>query len=195
MTEQKPKGVKYSQNTTQTSLWQFKTVIESGDLRYLLKLKNYDELPEFDIGELTYAWHNIYQEFSDIAGGSRADLWMVKVKRLTTMQMDYSRHETILKFIEKYPFPDIIEEATKEGYAIDINNFAKTFEKAYTRLMRLKNQISIERKNQEPEEKEEAGLDDLIVTLEKFQGYQFDEEKMNVRKFANIYKRFKDAQA
>lgn len=195
MTEQKPKGVRYSENSAQATLWQFKTVIETGDVRFLLILDNYDELPEFDIQLLTTAWHGIYQDFSNIAGGSRADLWMVKVRRLTSMQMDFQRHASILRVIEMYPVQDLVDEAKADGYDIDLDDFDKTFEKAYTRLMRMKNQINIFEKEQAKDEGQDQSIEGLIVELEKFQGYAFDEHKMNVKKFANIYKKYKDGQA
>ena len=55
-------------------------VINSGELRYLLILNNYDILPEFDQELLTQAWYNIYNEFSETVGGNRADLWLMKQK-------------------------------------------------------------------------------------------------------------------
>ena len=59
--------------------------------------------------------------------------------------------------------------------------------------MRVKNQIkSIE--SEQVTEKREGDLDGLITTLERHQGYQFDEQTMTVKKFANIYKSYKDAQ-
>lgn len=194
MTEQRQKAVRYSENSSQVSLWQFKTVIETGDVRYLLILDSYEEFPEFELDKLTLAWTEIYQEFSDIAGGNRADLYLVKVKMLTEMQLDFNRQSVILDMVQKYPIPYMIDEAKKEGYSIDINDFDKTFEKAYTRLMRLKNQISIYQKEREinGQEKEDQSLEPLIADLAKFQGYQFDEHKMNVKQFANIYKKYKD---
>lgn len=202
MTEQKPKGIRYSENSSQATLWQFKKVIETGELRYLLILKDYEELPEFDIQVLNTVWQEIYQEFSDISGGNRADLWLLKVKRLTKMQLDYQRHVSILGLMEQcvkinvlFPLPDLIELAKDEGYMIVLDDFDKTFEKAYTRLMRMKNQMSIFKKEQEVEENaNEPSLDELIVKLSKFQGYQFEEQKMSVKQFANIYKNYKDGQ-
>lgn len=195
MSEQKPKGVKYSENSSQATLWQFKTVIETGDLRYLLILKDYEHLPEFDIAILTDVWQQIYQEFSDISGGSRADLWLVKTKRLIIMQLQLQHHTSLLRTIQELPHPDLIQLAVEEGYMIEVDDFQKTFEKAYTRLMRMKNQINIFQKEQEKDENaKDPSLDELIVTLEKFQGYQFNEKKMSVKKFANIYKKYKDGQ-
>lgn len=169
-------------------------VIETGDIRYLLILDDYSEWPDCDVDLLADIWNQIYKEFSDIAGGNRADLYIVKVIRLTIMQLDFQRHSTILNLVKQFPFPDCIEVANEEGYKIDINDFKVTFEKAYTRLMRLKNRIDIEVKQKERDEKEETdnSLEPLIADLEKFQGYQFDEHKMNVKKFASIYKRYKD---
>ena len=112
------------------------------------------------------------------------------------MQLDFQRHTMLLRMIEQYPVDDLIEEAKQEGYMIDLNDFKKTFEKAYTRLMRMKNQINIFKKEQEREETDnDPSIDDLIVKLSRFQGYQFDEHTMNVKQFANIYKDYKDAQA
>ena len=195
MTEQKLKGIRYSENSNQATLWQFKQVIETGELRYLLILDDYDELPEFDITLLTEVWQSIYQEFSNISGGSRADLWLLKIKRLSAMQIDYQRHASMMRIIKEYPHEELIELINEEGYAIKADDFEKTFEKAYTRLMRMKNQISIFEKERAVDEGNEQSLDDLIVTLEKFQGYQFDEHEMSVKKFANIYKKYKDGQA
>ncbi len=188
------KNVTYSENSSQASLWQFKTVIETGDVRYLLILDNYDEFPECEIDVLSDVWNKIYKEFSDIAGGNRADLYLVKVIRLTTMQLDLHRHSIILDMVKVLPLPDVLEEAAKEGYIIDVANFEKTFEKAYTRLMKLKREIDINAKQKErdEEEKEDQSLEPLIADLEKFQGYQFDEYKMSVKKFASIYKKYKD---
>ena len=195
MSEQKPKGVTYSENSSQATLWQFKTVIETGDLRYLLILKDYEHLPEFDIAVLTDVWQRIYQEFSDIAGGNKADLWLVKTKLLIIMQLQLQHHTSLLRAIQEFPHADLIQLAVEEGYMIEADDFKKTFEKAYTRLMRMKNQINIFQKEQEPEEDaKDPSLDELIITLEKFQGYQFNERKMSVKKFANIYKKYKDGQ-
>lgn len=185
--------IRFSENTSQASLWQFKMVIETGDVRYLLILNDYEQLPDIEIDQLSSAWHVIYQEFSDIAGGSRADLWLVKVKRMTVMQLDLQRQSSLLRMIELMPIPELIEEARKEGFFIDLKDFKKTFEKAYTKLMRLKNRIDIDLKAKEKDVEEDQSLDGLIADLEKFQGYQFDEQKMTVKKFANIYKNYKDA--
>lgn len=169
--------------------------MESGNVKFLLILSNYDELPDCDTEELSNAWYEIYAEFSEIVGGNRADLFLVKHKRLTLMKLNYQIGCTILRVVQKHPVQETIDAAKEYGYFIDPDNLKKTFEKAYTKLMRLKNKISIieNESKQDTEESEKEDFDGLIATLEKYQGYQFDEHQMSVKKFANIYKNYKNA--
>jgi len=160
--------------------------VETGNVKFLLKLKNYDELPECDTQALSDAWYNVYSEFSEIVGGNRANLWMIKQKRLIMMKLNFEIGSTILRAVQVYPVEETLEAARVHGYFIDPDNLKPTFEKAYTKLMRLKTKISVIENESKQDEK-------LITTLEKFQGYQFNEHTMMVRKFANIYKNFKDA--
>ena len=195
MSKQSAKGLKFTENISLVSLWQFKKVVENGNVKFLLKLSNYDELPDCDTDELSDAWYQIYAEFSEIVGGNRADLWLVKHKRLVLMKLNHEIGCTILRAVQICPVKETVQAAAEFGYNIDLGDLKKTFEKAYTKLMRLKNKISVidNESKQEKEETEKEDFDGLITTLEKFQGYQFDEHKMTVRKFANIYKNFKNA--
>lgn len=167
-------------------------VVNSGDVRYLLILDDYDDFPEFDTDLLSTAWYDIYNEFSESVGGNRSDLWLLKQKRLVSLKLDYELGSIALRVVQSVPHADTIEVAAEQGYIIDLNNFDTTFEKAYTQLMKVKNQVKALENEQQ---KEEVGgdLDGLITTLEKHQGYQFNETKMTVKKFAAIYKSFKNA--
>ena len=167
----------------------------NAEVRYLLILDNYDELPDCDTEELSNAWYKIYADFSEIVGGNRADLWLVKQRRLVSMKLNYQLGAAILRAVQICPVEETIEAAKEFGYLIDIDDLKPTFEKAYTKLMLLKNQITaIENDSKQDEENNDSGdIEGLIAALEKHQGYQFDEMKMSVRKFANIYKNYKDA--
>jgi hypothetical protein len=191
--KQKAAGLKYSANIDQANLWQFKNVIAKGEVRFLLKLSDYvDEWPECDLEELSNAWFNIYSQFSEIAGGNSADLWLVKRRRLVSMKLNHQLGSVVLRAVQVHPVKETIKIANECGYFIDPDNLEATFEKAYTKLKRLENKIlTIE--NDSKEETKTDDLEGLIATLEKHQGYQFDEREMSVRKFANIYKNYKDA--
>ena len=56
-------------------------IINSNDVRYLIIQDSYDDFPEVDTAELELAWYNIDREYSEIVGGNRADLWLLKQKQ------------------------------------------------------------------------------------------------------------------
>jgi len=184
--------LKVALNTNQVSLWQFKMVINTGELRYLLVLDSYDELPDYDLDELAVTWHSIYEEFSETVGGNRSELWLSKQKQLVSLKLNYERHGTMLRVVQILPHPEFIEMINEDGYEIDLDDFERTFQKARSRVMKMKGKITMLENEQKTEVKKDD-LDQLITTLEKFQGYQFNEETMSVKKFANIYKNYKDA--
>lgn len=185
------KDIRYSENSNQATLWQFKQVIATGDVRYLLIMDSYDEWPELDIEPLESVWYGIYSEFSEAVGGNRSDLWLIKEKTFLAQQFDLDLKLRALNIVKMLRIPEAEEIANLAGLEIDLYDFDRTYEKAKARVGLLQNRLrraENERSNQ-PEEKQD--IDALIVSLEKFQGYQFDEHKMSVRKFANIYKHYK----
>lgn len=183
--------LKHVKNTNQISLWQFKMVINSNDVRYLLILDNYETLPEVDTVQLENAWYDIYHEFSEIVGGNRSDLWLLKQRQLIFMTNKYEIDASLLRVIKEFPHPELLELTKEFGYEITLDDFEKTFEKAYVKLMRTKNQIKSTKKELDKRQTKKEDFDGLIVLLEKFQGYQFNEQTMTVKKFANIYKAYK----
>ena len=183
----------YSENASRLNLWQFKQVIETGDVRYLLVLDDYEELPDVDTTTLTTVWFDIYSGFSEVTGGGRAELWLAKHKNIIYMEKQYNSEALLLNMLDKLRHPEMVEAIAELGYIIDLKDYDKTFAKARAKLVRLKNQLKSEKsaREKEREEEGETDFDSLITTLEKHQGYQFDEYKMSVKKFANIYKQYK----
>ncbi len=166
-------------------------IINSNDVRYLIIQDSYDDFPEVDTAELELAWYNIYREYSEIVGGNRADLWLLKQKQFISMKFEYETGACILRVIKEMPHPELLEMAEKFGYFIKMDDLEKTFIKARAKLVKLKNRITTTEKEMSKTEEKKANLDPLIVMLEKHQGYQFDEHTMTVNKFAHIYHSFK----
>ena len=94
----------YTESASHANLWQFKHVIETNDVRYLLVLDDYKVLPEVDTTELDGAWFEIYSGFSDIAGGGRSDLWLAKQKRAMLMEYEYDVGARVLNMLDKLNF-------------------------------------------------------------------------------------------
>lgn len=189
MKQPENRSYEFTDDITQVSLWQYKRVIETGDVRYLLILNDYKQLPEYDVQELTSVWLSIYDEFSEIIGGNRSELHLMRHKQLAMNRHRYMVESHILSMIQRFPEDELIDLAKDFGYHISLDNFKPTFEKAYTRLMRLKSKIKKD-EQQMAQRTDRPDIDGLITTLERFQGYQFNEKEMTLQKFANIYKAF-----
>jgi len=186
----------YSENAIQVNLWQFKQVIETGDVRYLLVLDDYENLPDIDTSKLVTVWFNVYSDFSKVTGGGRSEIWLTKHRDIIYMEYQYNSEARLLNMLDKLRHPEMVEAIKELGYFIDLKNYDKTFAKARAKLIRLKNQLKSEKEKRKKEKEEEGttDFDALITTLEKHQGYQFIELKMSVKKFANIYKQYKACQ-
>jgi len=181
---------RYSADSSQATLWQFKRVIETGDVRYLLLLDSYDTFPEADIESLDSAWFKIYAEFSDALGNNRGNLWLMKEKHRIAAKFDLDLMSRAYRLLELFKLPETIDIANESGLVIDPDNLDQSMIKAKAKITRLKNKIKFDEKDSQREEATQD-IDGLVVTLERFQGYQFDEHKLTVKQFANIYKQYK----
>lgn len=180
---------RYSNNIDTCTVWQFKMVQNKKDLRYLLIDIDYLELPEADTAVLSDAWEEIQKGWSDILGGGRADLALLKQKRIFAMKQIFGYHAKLYESLQILPLPELVKQFNGEGYKVDIRDFENTMKLAYGKLMKKKAQIEM----LEPKiEEEEVDFDSVIVALEKAQGYGFNEKEMTVRKLANIYKQLKE---
>ena len=184
------KLLKVSLNIDQCNVYQFKMVHISKDLRYLYKLKDYEELPEAT-EELQQAWTDIYNEWSKIVGGNKADLAFLKQKQQFARKYNFDYEITLYRMLGKLPIPELVEQFNELGYNVQIKDYEASMKGAYGKLMKKKAQIEMQEKK--PIEGS-IDFDSLITTLEKEQGYGFDEYKMTVRKLATIYKQVKDGE-
>ncbi len=193
---QENKELRYYENIHQATLFSFKSVIDNNDFRYLLKLKDYDSLPEISQeleDALADVWYNIYSEYSEITGDSSASLQFVETKRLAVKKHKIGYLSQALSFIGACQDQELADMLKEDGLFIDYTspeNFSKSYSLAIGKLSKMKLQLN----RSEPEIIEDKNSLDLLITeLEKFQGYQFNENEMKVSKFAYIVKRYKDA--
>lgn len=95
----------------------------------------------------------------------------------------------LLQLYSQDSTPELEEVMHAEGFKILSDDMDTTYRMAYGKLKRmsddLKLQISLE------EKKETVHFDSIISDVERFQGYSFDQDKMTVKHFAGIYKKFK----
>ena len=133
--------LKVAKSTNEVTLWQFKMIINSNDVRYLIIQDSYDDFPEVDTAELELAWYNIYREYSEIVGGNRADLWLLKQKQFIAMKIEYETGACILRVIKEMPHPELLEMAEKKGLELERRKIAHEYywlQKAFAILTELK---------------------------------------------------------
>ena len=189
--------LRYYESSKQATLFSFRNVIENNDVRYLLILDDYSNLPEVSENiqtKLNDAWITITNEYSNLIDSGSTTLKFSEDKRIAAKRHKIVYIASLLEFISKYPDPDIIESLKADGFIIDLSTpelFEKTFKTAVSKI----NRESLQLKRSEPDQeetKEIVNFDLLITELEKFQGYQFNEQKTTVSKLGAIIKRYKD---
>ena len=167
-------------------------MIETDDLRYLLVLDDYEELPDVELTELTLSWHRIYEEFSGSAGGNRSELYLAKQKSLIGLKFKHDIDASIIRVLAQHPNDELIELAEECGYSMDKKDLQGSIDRAVAKIKRTKKDIERAQKDMQTDD-EKPDFDALVTSLERFQGYQFNEREMTVKKFANIYKAQRDA--
>ena len=182
--------LKVSDSIDECTVYQFKMVHNKKDLRYLIKLRDYENLPDVDEKQLFEPWEKILNEWSEVVGGNRAGLALLKERRLYAMKQMLDVELIVLKAVANLPVPEMVQEANDLGYKIDPANIHESIQRAYGKAMKKKAKIEIEEKNQAKEESDE-GIDGIIVSLERHQGYGFNQKEMTVRHLASIYKQVK----
>jgi hypothetical protein len=189
MQRQKSTGIVYYASIEEATLYSFRKVIETGDYNYLVyEGKANQEHEEI----LTEAWFNIYDEFSRVIGDSSFQLSFSEDKRIIQKEHKIALLSLVYDFLNRWPEPKLAEIIKNYGFRFDFSTEEKykaSLQRLYSEIEKMKLQL---KKPQQEEQTKDNNLDLLITELEKFQGYGFDERAMTVKKFASIYKRFKD---
>ena len=165
----------YAENASQVNLWQFKQVIETGDVCYLLVLDDYEKLPDVDTTKLLTVWFDIYSGFSEVTGGGRSELWLAKQINILYMEYQYNAEARLLNMLDKLRIPEMVEMIAELGYIIDLKDYDKSFAKARAKLVRLKNQLKSEKEKRKKEDP--LGIDPDWMTDEEYkEKYEGGEE-------------------
>lgn len=189
------KELRYYESTKEATLFSFRRIVETGDVRYLLILNDYSTMPDVsdELSEkLNEAWSNIYSEYSDIVDSTEYELKFSEQKRLLAKRHKITYISQIIAFVSQYPDPELLELLKDEGFTINAND-ADTFSESLNRAIgKLNREYLILKRSDKKEDVKEVNFDELITELERFQGYAFDEKTTTISKFASIIKRYKE---
>lgn len=177
---------KYYNSSDLCPLSVFRQVVNSGELKSLqISGQSSDE-------ELEEAWSVIYDEFSQVIKDKTADLAFLAMKQNTIKRHKVSYLSVLLQAYSHLPTKELSDILIEEGFRVT-DDTETTLRMAVGKINRMKSDIEFAEKQNERTDKKAEDFDLVIGEVEKFQGYHFDQDKMSVRHFANIYKRYKDS--
>ena len=163
----------------------FFDVLNSGDLRYLLKLKDYDNLHKihFKLDEL---WNSIYEEYLIISDNKDYKLNFNQRKQILELNTDYEK----LRFSVFTYVYNQSEKAKKILIANGIPTDLKDdllIQKAKSKLKSIEHKIKFKTKEyKEANKKSNTNINKyntIIDDIEKYKGHQIDLEKTTVKTF------------
>ncbi len=182
----------------------FFKIIKTGDIRYLIKLDDYFELPEcslIDLLDLKNVWEKISMEYINLSKktNKQTEISFWLEREILNLKTDYVYSEWLIYLIERgIEVEKSIAELNFIG--IDIKDGTKEqVEYARNRRGLILNKIKIKRaelkrnNSDDNEDKKESSFEDLIAQIERFQGVYIDIWKITVRQwlsYVNQYEQY-----
>lgn len=140
-------------------------------------------------GQVDHEFFLVYSEFSKISGDRNADLQFIKLKQRALKRHRITYMQTLLYLYCAFPTPELKNMVITEGFKV-FETPEQTYKSGMGKIKKMADDLKIE----ESEDIRDDGgdIDELIVELERFQGYQFNQDTMSVTQFAYIFKRYKE---
>jgi hypothetical protein len=117
-------------------MFNYYKIVDTGDLRYLLRLDNYEHLPNVDVSELSELWVEIQYEITDLHNelSRKNQIIFDKQKQIAMLQYRLFRIQSCLLLLRLDKNEDTINELTELGYKI---NTDQDFGKELDRIERV----------------------------------------------------------
>ncbi len=180
-------------------VWNFAKVMDTNDLRYLLILDYYDDLPEFNVEPII--WEQIILEFAEHSDPQRMKNYIRDLSALISKRRQYQliidsayflcfkKDEEIIRILENNikQFDPIFEfKHTKES-GIDEIDYAKSVDKAYEKGRSLLSSIELKSHefNSRYANKENVKFDlyKNIDALQRFNKIIINPKEISVKQF------------
>ena len=165
-------------------LARFFDILNTNDYRYLLKLDDYDNLPDIKM-DLSEVWIDIYEDYLIKSENAeyKYQLELRKSIDLLIIQHEQIRYALWVSGL-KYD-KNILNFLKSKGINIDYTNI-KSFERGKSKLKSLEYKIKFKKKELEKktsDKKTNITFEQIIDDIEKYKGHQIDIEKTTVLQF------------
>lgn len=178
---------KYYKSIDYLPLFNFFMIHESNDLRYLLKLEDYEILPEYNTEQLQSVWENIIIEFQEADDNNNGIVQYLEIRKLHKLELEY----LMLFNLRGLMIADLKGDSIKSmlKYAGFEGRNLKWIDK---QIKIISNQIRIKRKNL-PKQEENKHFDfyRIIDEIEDIKGRNLDIKTVTVRQYIAIKKNIK----
>jgi len=173
----------------------FYKILDTEDLRWLLKGVDYEMLPKIDFS-LDEVWTNIWEEFLELSKDRDYKIYFDGLRRLAKTENLYELLKAecfTLYFRYNQQYAD---DLLKEGITLNINSrseYLESLDLAITRLNKFKTQITLldkELKARVPKGK--TNFEDLVFFVEVYQGFPINIDTLSIKRFVLMLNKIKE---
>lgn len=164
----------------------YKTV-ETNDLRYLLKLNDYEALPEIDMSKYRDVWDKIVDDVQQVAIDNDKGSKIIFEKRrdLLALQIDYALTQQLISILSFIKDDDCIKMLAEHGFRINKNkDYYKELKRVKKQSQILKTKIEI--KEEDLRNATKGGSSDAWKEIEAICNYNkqdIDIHRMPMRRY------------
>ena len=160
--------------------------INTGDLRHLLKLDDYEILPKTNTDELITVWENIERECTEVENSNSAIIQYTTAKSVHKMELEYLMLWNIYNMISIAPeHPETIK-------ILEYSKLKLTRVQIEKKLKILRNRIELKRHDAKSTQNDKkVDFYEIIDQIEDIKGRSIDLKNTTVRQFIAIKKNIK----
>ena len=196
---QEEKSLRYYRSIDFLPIGCFNKASETGDLRYLLKLKDYEELPEYNTEGLQEVWEDIREEYIEhsVMQNKKAESILELEHSIFVLKARYSYLNTLiyLTSIDVEGREKHLKELKSKGIIIeykDEEDFKKKLELESKKTGTIITKIKTKQKELERLTKKDKSVvfEDMLDILEQYKGYNINIWKLSVKRWLSLLKNF-----
>src|SRR6056297_546611 len=201
--------MKFYRSIDTLPIWNYDKWLNSDDARYLLKIEDYDQLPEVNkktLSDIENTAIDIYYQASEFELGTskRNELIFNLTKKLTNLEFQYNHVNNLITLLSLAgPEPEIFKLLSDAGYSI---REGKDFEPELKRIFNQKknkvakiNEVKAELESMTREGSGKTqSIEDVQVAIERHNNRDIDLRKTTVKKWLilknNLYREIEKQQ-
>ena len=176
-------------------VWNFYQVLETNELRYLLRLPNYELLPKIHF-TLFVEWDAIMKQYFELDFGVKYLKWITyrrgiieiknKIIYITNsiVVLSVVRNAELIEGIRSLGIP--FDDSTEENYYESVLNLSSQL-KGYKKFLQIKQR---EFENEFSQGGKKSDIYTIVHCLEQFKGFPINIESVTVRKFLTYQKEY-----